>query len=250
MRIRLLVTLALSAVLLAGGTCLPLVDNTKREPITGRVLGIVLMQPLADRTVPQGTSVLIDWSAGNLTGQPATITLAVESHTDLTVTILEEGIPLEGTGGTDTLAWNTEDFSGPYRVLATITTDSLTNENPSMGLITVDLRPTFEFTAPTGDVTFHPATDSPLDIKWFGGDESATVQIGLDPDTDHTNGNETVILEQELPVDPAAGSLAWDGNDNDGTQVAADTYNLFASATDGVNAVVIVDGLGQITVVR
>ena len=63
MRIRLLVTLALSAVLLAGGTCLPLVDNTKREPITGRVLGIVIMDPTADRTVAQGTSILIDWSA-------------------------------------------------------------------------------------------------------------------------------------------------------------------------------------------
>ena len=250
MRIRLLVTLALSAVLLAGGTCLPLVDNTKREPITGRVLDIVLMGPTTDRTVPQGTSVLIDWSAGNLTGQPATITLAVESRSDLSVTILEAGIPLEGSGGFDTFTWNTEAFAGPYRVLATITADSLTKDNLSTGLITVDTRPTFEFTAPTGDVTFHPETDTPLEIAWFGGDESATVQIGLDPDTDHANGNEVTILDKALPKEAAADSLAWDGNDSSGTQIVADTYNLFATVTDNVNPVVTVDGLGQITIVR
>jgi hypothetical protein len=250
MRIRLLVTLALSAVLLVGGTCLPLVDNTKREAITGRVLGIVLMEPTADRTVSEGTSVLIDWTAGNLTGEPATITLAAESRSDLSVTTLEEGIQLDGTGGRGTFMWVTEKFSGPYRVLATITTDSLTKDNSSTGLITVDARPTFEFTAPTGDVTFHPATDTPLTIAWFGGDTNATVQIGLDPDTDHTNGNETVILEQNLPVTPIADALAWDGNDKDGTQVFADTYNLYATATDNVNPVVTVDGMGQITVVR
>ena len=99
-------------------------------------------------------------------------------------------------------------------------------------------------------MTFHPATDPPLQIAWVGGDESATVQIGLDPDTDHTSGNEVFILERALPVQSAADSLAWDGNDTSGTQVFPDTYNLFAVATDNVNPTVTVDGLGQITIVR
>ena len=99
-------------------------------------------------------------------------------------------------------------------------------------------------------MTFHPATDSPLEIAWFGGDESATAQIRLDPDTDHANGNEVTILERALPKIAAADSLAWDGKDTSGTDVPADTYNIFATVTDNVNPVVTADGLGQITIVR
>ena len=250
MRTRLLVTVALAA-LLAAGACLPLVDNTKREPVPGRLLAIVIQDPAINRTVAQGTKISISWTVGNLTGQPATVSLVAESRLPaLTRTTLTDAIAINGSGDSGTLDWDTSKFAGPYRVIGTIVADSITDENTSAGLITVDAAPVFEFTAPTASVIFHPATDPPLTIAWSGGDESATVRIGLDPDTDHNNGNETFILERALPTVTGPDSFAWGGNDPNGTPVPADTYNLFASASDNVNPTVLVDAPGQVTVVR
>ncbi len=247
MRIGTLATLGLTW-LLVGGTCLPIVRH-QHEAIPGEVLGISVSASAQGQTIPEGTPVTINWAAANLTGAPVTVTITLESRTDLSRTVLADGLTFEGiSSGTQTLAWNTESFGGPYSVIADISTDTLTREATSSGLVTINGRPKFEFTDPAGDVTFDPAAE-PLTIAWLGADESGTVDIGLDPDTDHTNGNETLILQNRaLPTTLDSDSLVWDGTDVEGAAVTAGLYNLFASATDNVNPVVTVDGLGQITI--
>ena len=249
MRTAVLATLALTW-LLVGGTCLPLIED-KREPIPGEVLGISVTASAQGQTIPEGTPVTINWAAANLTDDPVTVTITLESRTDLSRSVLADGQTFAGTSSeSQTIVWNTEGFDGPYSVIADIATSTLTRESKSASLVTIDARPRFEFVEPAGDVTFRPATDPPLTIAWFGGDESATVRIGLDPDTDHTSGNESFLLEEALPTTESTASFAWDGTDLEGTIVPAGPYNLFAIATDNVNPVVTFDGLGQITVVR
>jgi hypothetical protein len=247
MRTGLLVMLAVVGST-TNGPCLPILRH-QHEAIPGETLGISVDASAVDRTIPEGTPVTITWSAANLTGEPPTVSITLESRVNLARTVLAEGLTFEGTGsGVQALAWNTEGFGGPYSVIANVEAANLLREDTSRGLVTVDARPKLELTAPTGDVVFHPATDPPLRIAWTGGDESATVRIGLDPDTDHASGNEVFILERELPKKASADSFDWNGTDTSGAAVAAGVYNLFATATDNVNPVVTVDGLGQVTV--
>jgi hypothetical protein len=236
------------SLLIAGGTCLPLVDNTSREPQAGETLGVAISTPAADRTVAQGTPVEIKWSASNLTGNPATVAVLVESRVDLSRTALLEGLQLAGTGDSGTLTWDTQGFAGLYAVIGRIETADLQREHTAAGKITVDTAPVFEFTAPTGDVVFDPGANQPLTIAWTGEDETATARIGLDPDTDHDNDNEIFIHEVDLSDQDAASYIEWEGKDLDNADVEPGTYNLFATATDDLNDVVVVEGLGRITV--
>lgn len=246
MRTALLLTSGL-VCLLAGGTCLPLVDNTQREPVPGRVLGITIMDPTEDATVRGGTNVTIEWAASNLTDDPAAITIVAESRRDLSLTTLVDAAELSGTGDSGVFAWDTTAFDGPYAIIGRIDTVSDSVSDTSRGIITVDAAPAFAFTAPTGNVRFRPGTDDDLTIAWVGSDGEATARIGLDPDTDHGSGNEVYIHEVELPVTAAADHFDWDGTDVDGAAIALGTYNLFASANDEINEVVFVDAAGQIT---
>jgi hypothetical protein len=248
MRTAVLATLALSWLLI-GGSCLP-VELHPHVPLTGEVLGISVSASAQGQTIPEGTPVTITWAAANLSSEPATVSITLESRVDLSRTVLAEGLAVEGeSSGAQTVDWNTEGFGGPYSVIADVSTPTLTREDTSNGLVTVDARPEFEFTEPTGNVTFNPSTEPPLTIAWVGADESGTVDIGLDPDTDHTNGNEALILQNRaLPTTRGPDSFAWDGTDVDGAAVTAGPYYLFAKATDNVNPVVTVDG-PQITIV-
>ncbi len=244
MRIKLALILGLSGFL-AGGSCLPLIDNTAREPDAGTTLAIDIVAGGQAQTVAQGTEVSISWTAANMTGLAATVSFRVESRADLSVTTVEEGIAVEGTGDSGTMTWDTSGYAGPYSLIARVATAEGNAEDISDGLITVDAPPTFEFTAPSATSTPYQSGDT-LTIAWVGGDDGASADIGLDTDTDHTNGNETTILSRELPNPAAADTVAWTGNDTDGTAVAAGTYNLFAIVDDGVNERLIVEGSGNI----
>jgi len=256
MRTGLLITLGLIGLII-GGTCLPLVDNTDRQPIAGQSLGIAIGNPAEEETVLQGNSVPIEWSASNLTDEPATVSLVVESRLDLSITTLVEGIELDGTGDSGEYQWDTTAFTGPYALIARIQTPSLFAEDTANGLITVDAPPTFAFTAPATDATWRPGET--LTITWTGGDAAGTVQIGLDPDAEHVgtdedddgedpDRNEIIIAARDLPDPAAQDSLDWNGNDTDGVPVAFGTYYLFAIASDGAHDDLIVDASGLITV--
>ncbi len=260
MRIGLYVAVAL-IWLNVGATCIPLVDNSKRQPEAGETLVIVILAPTTAATVAQGASVPIEWTAANLTGEPATVSLVVESRTDLTRTTVVEGVELTKTGESGNYAWDTHGFSGPYAIIARIETLTMANEDTVAAQITVDPVATFAFTAPLADAEFALGESpvQPLTISWIAGDNDATVEIGLDTDTDHIHvstsdetdaGKQVVIALKNAPNPAAADKIAWDGTDKDGKEVPTGTYYLYALVGDSVNPDVIVDAPARITVVK
>lgn len=271
MRYGILIAVALIWALV-GATCLPLVDLTARQDFGPETtLGISITQPSSDREVPKGAVVEIEWTAANLTGSEAIATILVRARSDFAETILAGGLRLEESPGARTLDWDTTDFEGgEYSIAARIAAGGLTNEASAAGRITINSPPSFEFTAPTEDTelpaeeeeaeeettedanapTVEEEDTSAVNIRWtaFDPDGSATAQIGIDPDGDHQNGNETVIAERDLPTTSQPASLAWDGTNNNGDIVDPGIYNLYAIVSDGVNEDLIVDGLARITV--
>lgn len=223
------VTFVLTAVgltsLLLGTTCFPVIDTTTREPIAGQTLALALAKPNADKTVGTGTAVKIEWSAANLSGQPAAIVFLVESRTaSLKKTTIAE-FQLSGTGDSGTVNWDTTGFAGSYAIIGRIATTGLSREVTAAGKITVDAPPTFAFTRPTGNVTFRPGVDPDLVIRWRASDESATIRIGLDPDTDHDSGNEIYIHEVDLKnssTDKSGSSSTPGTRTDDGTTRTGD----------------------------
>jgi len=87
-------------------------------------------------------------------------------------------------------------------------------------------------------------------IRWAGFDPEgdSSVQISLDPDENHTNGNEIVIGFKRLPRTDDFDSFTFRGKDRSGALVPADTYNLFARVFDNVNPDLYVEGLARIAV--
>lgn len=240
MRIRLLLVPGLLALLL-GNTCLPLIDNVTRTPadVDSTTLSIVIVSPSTDTSVPQGSTVVIRWTAANLTGETATVSLTVESRRDLSVTTLVADAPADGTDGLREYSWETGDFSGEYVLRAELATPSQTASATADGRVTVDPPPTFNFTGPTTDQSIDLG-ESPVrevTISWIGGDNNGTARIGIDPDLDHGDGgdNEVFIRQIELPDPSSEGTLDWDGTDENGDAVDADSYYVFALLSDGIN---------------
>ncbi len=257
-----LVVLALGG-LVAGGTCIPAggVDGEEDGALArAEKLAVAIQTVLADETVAAGDPVDIEWTAGNLTGQPATVTLLVESRTDLTTTVLTT-TTFDGTGEGGDYEWITSDFSGAYAIIARITAGDDAQEDQAEGIITVDPPPTFSFTAPTTVVNLDPHETPliPVTISWVAGDTDGTAEIGIDTDADHGAGagddedkqedrNETIIHTFTL-ADPAEpNSIEWDGTDDSGNIVPAGTYYIYAIARDGVNADVLAEAEGFVVV--
>lgn len=233
---------------LLGLSCLPLVDETDREPNRGRQLAIALTSQDVDQTISAGRPVRIEWAAANLTTSPARITILLESRTDLSRRTLSGPFDFTTQGGSGNISWDTTADRGPYRILARITAGAEVHEFTSTGLITIDGPATFDFTAPDGEITFQPDLDPPLTIAWFGGDIDAQVRIGLDPDTNHDSGNEIFIRNVTLTFPPAAGSFGWNGRNLAGTVVPSGTYNLFAVIAEDDAEDQFVLGLAVITI--
>ncbi len=123
--------------LIAGSACLPLIDETKRTAPPGTSLAVAIVEPTRALTVTAGDPVHLEWAAANLTGELATVSIMLESRTDLAQTILLDALPLETIGGSGSLTWDTTSFSGPYSVIARINTPNLSDEAKSPGLVTV-----------------------------------------------------------------------------------------------------------------
>ncbi len=125
------------ACLVAGAPCLPFIDEDKRTAEPGTSLAIAIVEPTRALTVTAGNPVHIEWTAANLTGDSATVSVILESRTDLTQAVLLDSLGLNGTGGSGSLTWDTTGFTGPYSIIARVVTPNLTAEGKSPALVTV-----------------------------------------------------------------------------------------------------------------
>lgn len=248
MRNGVLVALALTCPLLGAGC--PLIDLDPPGAATGETLAVSVLNPSTDHTVPLGNIVPIEWTALNLTGSEAIATILVESRPDMVQTILAGGLRADETQGSRVYEWDTTGFdAGQYAIIVTLEAGGLSRRETGAGRITLDVPPSFEFTAPATDTTLE--SGETITISWIGGDPegNGNAQIAIDSDTDHESGNETTIGEQALPMVSGSGSLDWDGTDSAGVPVADGLYRPFALVSDGVSPTQIVNGLARITVV-
>lgn len=248
MRIGLLATLAVSVAVL-GGSCLPLIDDTPPPIEPNNKLAIAITLPDSALTALQGEEVEIRWAGSNLTGEDAKVSLLLESRRNLAMSTLVTEIPFEGTGDDGEFDWDTQDFEGPYTLIARIETASYFHEDRATEEITVDAAPVFEFRGPETFTQIERGTDT-VTISWFSGDDvGGTARIGIDPDEDHLTGNEEFIAEPNLPDPAEVNSIIWSGTLINGAPAAAGTYNLFALVNDDVHAELTVEGLAQIKIV-
>ena len=255
MRTGLFATLLVAVCLLTGSTCIPLLEETASLPETATTLGVTISSPETAATVPQGTVVDIRWATMNQTGRSATARLYVESRTDLAQTVLVDGLSIEGTSSRLT-AWDTSGFAGgAYVIYADITTSSGAQSSATgPARVTIDLPPTFEFTAPTENTEF--VDGDTLTIEWTGYDAEGDgrITLGFDPDTDHESGNEVFIGEAALPDGEddttTETTFDWEGNNLAGDAVDPGVYNLFALVEDDLNDEQSVNAGVRVTVVE
>lgn len=253
------ICLGMSAWLVAGGGCLPLIDldDNNRNPAPGTTLAVSVNTPTTNRTVPEGTAIAIRWLAVNRTGQGAVATISATRLSDLAEQVIAGGVRVESNIA-QTIDWDTTGVeAGEYRIRVRVDAGAQSKEATAEGRITIDAAPTFIFSAPTSDSTVVFAdpndpnsTAESVSIRWraFDAGGSASAVIGLDPDTDHESGNEIEIHRVELPETGSTETFSFSGDDIDDEAVPAGTYNLYAIAEDSLNAKVIVNGLARIIV--
>jgi flagellar hook assembly protein FlgD len=261
MRYGILVALAVSW-LLVGATCFPLIDlDQEQDVVSGTTLAVAVIKPSADREVPQVSTVEIEWTAANLTGSEAVVTILVRGGEHFEETILEGGLRLSEVGSSGTVTWDTKDFEGGvYRVVARIEAGGDTEEATAPGRITINASPTFDFTEPTADADLveqpdpndpnAPPEPASITIRWtaFDPDGDATAEIRLDPidpnapnEVDHESGDEITIADVTISRTEGFESLEWDGTDASGERVEAGHYYLLAVVSDDLNGERIVE---------
>lgn len=231
---------------LLGASCLPFNDRSPALDLTPTTLSISLVAPSGDVTIPQGDTFKVRWSGANLTGSQAVVTLFVRASGEIDGTILEGGALFDGTSLTDSFDWDTTGFpGGSYRITVRVESGTQTKESTSTGAVLIDAPPTFVFTDPVNDVEVpnpdpnDPNVSSTVLIRWQAGDAdssgNATAKIELDPDTDHTNGNEIEIHSADIPTETAFDSFDFDGTDPNLGEIDEGTYHLFARVGDTVS---------------
>ncbi|MCG3126623.1 MAG: hypothetical protein CHACPFDD_01474 [Phycisphaerae bacterium] len=199
----------------------------------------------SDVTVDSGDSVTITWTVSDV-DDTAFVTILIDDDTadddanDTTpaTVIVARQNDADGDGET---TWDTSGFAaGEYFVQARVEDDV----NTALfvvagGSVTVqNAAPEVTFTAPTEDTTFL-TTDTPLSIAFTvtDADDDALIDLKIDADDDHANGNEQTILQQrQILAGTSDETFAWNGNLANGTPAADGIYVLFATANDNVNA--------------
>ena len=208
---------------------------------------IDMIQPATNQTPDTNASVTVSWLAID-PDDDATITLKYDDDTtpeEGDETEIETGISEDDTTQT---SWDTTGVpAGTYYVYALIDDGKATATSYAGGdtPVTVTVKnavPTFEFTAPATDVEADPAASGVVNIAWTDSDpdDDADIDLFLDPDAFHANGNE-IQIANDLSEDDAADALAWNSA---GTDVG--TYTLFATIDDGTNPATTVEAAGRV----
>ncbi len=227
--------------------------NSRDAVATGQVTidaapTFAFTRPTTNTTLPETDPVELAWSGIDPEGD-AQIDLFVDpddlTTTDNRVQILNDRALNDSEDDEEqTFDWSGRNTSnarvdaGEYRVIAIV--DDGVNEPievVSTFVITVPDQPDPDelgFTIPEDDDTFL-TTDATFGITLgVNRTADALLDVGIDTDDNHANGNEITVLSQRLiPSGTETTSFDWDGNDADGNPVSNVIYRLFFVSSIG-----------------
>ena len=199
--------------------------------------------------------VTIGWSAYD-PDSDGTAEIGIDPDTDHDsgneITIYEAGIPR--TSGVDSIDWDGTSTSGErvegdtYYLFAAIS-DEVSAERFVEGLARIIVPEVLELavTQPDEDTDFL-TTDDPLTIEFtLDEDDDVFIDLRIDPDEDHRNGNETTILARYLVEwGTHEDSFDWDGDDSEGNPVGHGIYRIFMAVNRGAASPQIVEAEGLV----
>lgn len=241
---------------------------------------ITLIQPSSVVSSDVTTTVAISWDDGVPSAQAVIALYYVDF--DETETLIADGIEANpDQAGDDLYEWDLlpDDLTesavpeGAYDVKAYIKDGSA---SPTPGdfdgfdgwdvasgkVVVVNMPPRFEFLSPADEDVLLVIGDDGADdltIEWQGRDpeDDITFDLFIDPDADHTNGNERQINLDSITAGagPQSGSFEWTNNGTDvldatGQAVPPGEYTLLAvvTITVGVHEPITVEADGKVRV--
>lgn len=237
---------------------------------TDLTLAVSIVTPRTPTAATLGVAAIIRWT--DIATVPGTIVRVsaqrennLEEPTGAPIHLIGDGTPGVGRdafadGDGDEFAWDvTGVLVGDYVITVILespdgesaTAVSRSSELNLNGIITVTSAlpiPTFNFTAPNADTTL--VTGDTFNITWTdngNANAEALVTLGLDPDADRTNGNEIILLRDDLLSNNGnSGTFTFSFLDENGDTVPDGTYFVFAVVDDKVHDPVERTAVGQL----
>lgn len=215
---------------------------------------ITITEPSESVSIDAGESFTVKWVVQDAEDTPFVTILYDDDLVDDDITdetpaklIVERQQDTDGTGE---FVWDTTGVaSGTYSIHARV--DDGTNDLvflPGLFSITIaNAPPAVAFTAPADDTDFLNS-DTDIEIVFTVEDaDDVFLDLKIDPDADHANGNEIAIMLQRL-IKPGSTdqTFAWDGSSPTGDIIGSGMYALFSVANDGVSERVITAAGGLI----
>lgn len=206
--------------------------------------------PTLDPNDPNSTAtVLIRWQSGDAdSNQTAAAQIELDSDTDHSsgneFVIRSFDIPLKLTF--DSFDFDGNDVNsirvdaGTYHLYARVKDDFHDERIVEANvLITIPTEPnavptTTAITDPNDDVQFLTSDTSHTISMEFSEPNEVLIDLGIDRDDNHQNGNETTILFQHLvPKNTRTYDFEWDGQDKDGGTIQDGIYSIFMTVNRG-----------------
>jgi flagellar hook assembly protein FlgD len=105
-----------------------------------------------------------------------------------------------------------------------------------------------QITDPNSDTTFLTNDPNGLKVTYEVNQSSdALVDLKIDTDDDHANGNERTIMSQQfVAADTTPDPFSWNGNDASGAAVGPGIYRLYLSISTGTGTPTTTDGSGLV----
>lgn len=234
-------------------------------------LAIAIAQPNGPITTATGVATIIQWAdIATVPGTVVRITAqrrnAQMEDTADPIELVGDGTPGSGRdamadGDNDVFDWDISGVRvGTYVIIAvieapdgsTITISSRDADQGTNGVITITTAlqvPTLSFTTP-GATDETLTTGSSLDVLWTDNGTSnpqAVLMLGLDTDSDHENGNEIILISNQLLSENGDnGQFTFQFLDENGSVVPDGTYTVFAIIDDNANDPVTVEATGKL----
>jgi len=239
-----------------------LTGETPDDPDAPPAVAVAVAQPSTNANALLGSTTTIRWAdvaedAGTVVSVVAQRRNNLDEATGPEIPLVTDRDALQD-GDADEFEWEVEGILvGSYAITATITApDGTTSTAEGAGRINVTTNlpvPTLTFTNPgAANITLN--SGGTLTLTWTdngSANADARLTLGLDLDFEHTEGDEIILLsDQLLSTGGNAGSFDFTGVDENGNTVANNASILFAVIDDGAHDPVSVTATGRVIVAQ